>query len=125
MAFRTSVGAMVRRWWRMRYPAYLAGLLIGLAMIWPAYGSYQAPVQIWINPDEPDDFVTGYGSLSKQQTDVRFLIAVVGVWVSGAALISSVDGAARYLRGRRRQRGKIPAQPAETAETAETAPRQA
>ncbi|MFK4245212.1 DUF3592 domain-containing protein [Micromonospora chokoriensis] len=149
---------IVRIWWRMRYPAYLLGIVAGVVMMWlpvktfddnEAWGArlrddglpvqavvyetvhkgrnsntmhvrYQvrgaqrqaevgcwevclpadAAVRIWVNPDDPDDFVTEFGTLSGHRGRLQGVVGAAGLILSGTMLAAVVG---RFL-GRRRDR---------------------
>ncbi|MFJ2083725.1 DUF3592 domain-containing protein [Micromonospora chokoriensis] len=149
---------IVRIWWRMRYPAYLLGIVAGVVMMWlpvktfddhEAWGArlrddglpvqavvyetvhkgrnsntmhvrYQvggaqrqaevgcwevclpadAAVRIWVNPDDPDDFVTELGTLSGHRGRLQGVVGAAGLILAGTMLAAVVG---RFL-GRRRDR---------------------
>ncbi|MEV1158084.1 DUF3592 domain-containing protein [Micromonospora chokoriensis] len=149
---------IVRIWWRMRYPAYVLGIVAGVGMMWlpvktfddnEAWGArlrddglpvqavvyatvhkgrnsntmhvrYQvgaaqrqaevgcwevclpadAAVRIWVNPDDPDDFVTEFGTLSGHRGRLQGVVGAAGLVLFGTMLAAVVG---RFL-GRRRDR---------------------
>jgi len=57
-------------------------------------------VRIWINPDDPDDFVTDFGVLSGNRGRLQGVIGMAGLILAGTMLTAVVG---RFL-GRRRDR---------------------
>ncbi|MDG4783726.1 DUF3592 domain-containing protein [Micromonospora sp. WMMD961] len=149
---------IARTWWRMRYPAYVLGIVAGLVMMWlpsktfddnEAWGTrlradgvpvqavihetvykarnsrtmhlrYQVAgvphraevgcwevclpagteVRIWVNPDDPEDFVTEFGMLSGHRGRLQGVVGAAGLILSGTMLAAVVG----RLLGRRRDR---------------------
>lgn len=149
---------IVQSCWRMRYPAYLLGIVVGMVMMWLPVKTFNdtdawedrlradgVPIQaviyetvhkgrnsntmhmryqvagaarqaevgcwevclpadtavrIWVNPDDPDDFVTEFGTLSGNRGRLQGVVGAAGLILSGTMLAAVVG---RFL-GRRRDR---------------------
>lgn len=156
-----AVVEILRRWWRMRYPGYLLGVVVGLVMMWLPYKTYHdneawqeqlrtdgvptqgvidqlirdrrgkatmhlryefaglerrvevacmevchpagTSVRIWVNPDDPVDFVTDFGMLSGHRGRFQGVIGVVGLILSGSMALAGYSRLAQRRHEHRRR----------------------
>ncbi|WP_406072745.1 DUF3592 domain-containing protein [Micromonospora sp. NBC_01638] len=148
-------------WWRVRYPAYVLGLAVGMVMMWLPVKTFQdndawesrlrvdgvpAPavvdelvhkrrnsntmhlryefagaqrqaevgcwevclragsaVRIWVNPDDPDDFVTDFGVLSGHRGRLQGVVGAAGLVLSGSMALAVIARLYQQRRDRRRR----------------------
>ncbi|WBB65207.1 DUF3592 domain-containing protein [Micromonospora sp. WMMD812] len=156
---------ILRAWWRVRYPVYAVGILVGLVMMWlpvktgndndawedrlradgvpvqavidelihkgrksdtmhlryefggaerrAEVGCWEVclpagtPVRIWVDPEDPGDFVTDFGTLSGHRGRVQGVIGAAGLILAGSMVLvgfTRLDRRRRDRRQRDRQR---------------------
>ncbi|MEU8158447.1 DUF3592 domain-containing protein [Micromonospora sp. NPDC048986] len=60
-------------------------------------------MQIWVNPDDPEDFVTDFGILSGHRGRLQGVIGAAGLVLSGWMALATVARGYQRRRDRRRQ----------------------
>ncbi|MET8089190.1 DUF3592 domain-containing protein [Micromonospora sp. NPDC005220] len=149
---------ILRSWWRVRYPVYLLGLVVGMVMMWLPFKTSQdsdawesrlrvdgvqvqavvnefvhkrrnsntmhlryefagaqrqaevgcwevclpagSAVRIWVNPDDPEDFVTDFGVLSGHRGRLQGVVGAACLVLSGSMALAVIA----RLHQRRRER---------------------
>ncbi|MFI6244268.1 hypothetical protein ACIBEF_30850 [Micromonospora sp. NPDC050795] len=109
---------ILRSWWRVRYPVYALGLVVGMVMLWLPFagaprqaevGCWEvclaagSAVRIWVNPDDPDDFVTDFGILSGHRGRLQGVVGAAGLVLSGWMALAVIAHLYQQRRGHRRQ----------------------
>jgi hypothetical protein len=152
---------ILRSWWRVRYPVYLLGLVVGMVMMWLPFKTSQdndawesrlridgvpaqavidelvhkqrnsntmhlryevagaerraevgcwevclpagTEVQVWVNPDDPADFVTEFGTLSGNRGRFQGVIGMAGLILFGSMVLAILTRLLARRRDRRRQ----------------------
>ncbi|MGC4848386.1 hypothetical protein ACLQ3F_14200 [Micromonospora sp. DT15] len=150
---------ILRSWWRVRYPVYALGLVVGMVMLWLPFKTFQdndawesrlrvhgvpaqavvdelahkrrktmhlsyefagaqrqaevgcwevclaagSAVRIWVNPKDPDDFVTDFGILSGHRGRLQGVVGAAGLVLSGWMALAVIAHLYQQRRGHRRQ----------------------
>jgi hypothetical protein len=79
------------------------------AELWAEVGCWEAchpadtPVRIWVNPDDPGDFVTEFGTLSGHRGRVQGGIGMAGLVLSGSMVLTAFTRLDQRRRDRRQR----------------------
>jgi hypothetical protein len=150
---------IMRTWWRVRYPVYTLGFLVGMVMMWLPFKTFQdndawgrrlrvdgvpaqavvdelahkrrstmhlhyefagaqrqaevgcwevclsagSAVRIWVNPNDPGDFVTDFGILSGHRGRLQGVVGAAGLVLSGWMALAVIARGYQRRRDRLRQ----------------------